>query len=320
MKVCWKEKGKDISQYVTSIEWSGSKSQVARKLVIKVANAPYDPNFKILNIPLGNTLFLLSDSDKEYFRGFVVERERLSKTGEITYTAYDILYYLTKSTATYNFKKKTAEAITKAVCADFKIPVGSLAKTKHKQKLIVKDKKIYDIIMAAYTNAKNVTGDLYQVRASKGKVTVIEYGEEVCDYQLTEDTNIYQAEYKESIDKMINRVKIYNGKGKQSGVVQKAINQKKYGIFQATVTKSKGKNAKTEAKSKLHEKDKTVTVQAVGTKMMDAISGNAVYISDTATGLTGLFWINSDTHKWVKGAHTMSLTLEFKRAMDEKEV
>jgi hypothetical protein len=173
--------------------------------------------------------------------------------------------------------------------------------------------------MAAYTNAKNVTGDLYQIRAKKGKLTVIEYGEDICDYQLTEDTNIYQAEYKESLDKMINQVKIYSGKGKQSGTVKNTKNQK-YGLFQSTVTKSKGKNAKTEATAKLHGVDKTVTVQAVGDDMLDAISGNGVYISDSATGLTGLFWINADTHKWVKGAHTMSLTLEFKKAMDEKEV
>lgn len=319
MKVWW-TKSKDITQYVTSIEWSGSKQQVARKLVIKVANAPYDPNFKILNMPLNDTLYLISDDGKtEYFRGFIVERERLSKTGEITYTAYDILYYLTKSQATYNFKGKTAEKITRMVCDDFKIPVGSLMKTGHSQKLIVKDKKIYDIIMAAYTQAKAHTKKLYQVRASKGKLNVIEYGGTICKYQLTEDTNITQATYKESLDKMINKVRIYDGDGKQLSVVENKKNQK-YGIFQTTHTKSKDKNATAEAKDKLHGIDKTATIQAVGDKMLDAISGNGVYIKDKATGLSGLFWINSDTHKWVKGAHTMTLSLEFKKTMDTKEV
>lgn len=319
MKVWW-TKSKDITQYVTSIEWSGSKQQVARKLVIKVANAPYDPNFKILNMPLKDTLYLISDDEKqEFFRGFIVERERLSKTGEITYTAYDILYYLTKSQATYNFKGKTAEKITRMVCDDFKIPVGSLMKTGHKQKLIVKDKKIYDIIMVAYTQATAHTKKLYQVRASNGQLNVIEYGATICKYQLTEDTNITQATYKESLDKMINKVRIYDGDGKKLSVVEDKSNQK-YGIFQTTHTKSKDKNATAEAKAKLHGIDKSATVQAVGDHMMDAISGNGVYIKDKATGLSGLFWINSDTHKWVKGAHTMTLSLEFKKAMDTKEV
>jgi len=313
MKVWWTA-SKDITQYVSSVEWSGSKSQVARKLVIKVANAPYDPNFKVLNIPLGDTLFLKNDDDNEYFRGFVVERERSSTTGEITYTAYDLLYFLIKSSATYNFKKKTAETITRLVCKDFKIPVGSLKKTGHKQKLIVKDKKVYEIIFQAYKTAKAHTGTPYHIRASKGKLNVVEYGATICQYRLTEDTNIYDSQYKESLENMVNRVRIYDGKGKKAGKVENKKNQK-YGIFQQTYTKSKGKNAKTQAKAKLHGIDKTVTLQAVGDHMIDALTGNGVYITDTATGLSGLFYINADTHKWVKGVHTMTLTLEFKKKM-----
>ena len=60
----------DITDYVISIEWSGSKSQVTRKLEITVVNAPYDPNIKQLNLKLAETLYLYSDDLKtEYFRG-----------------------------------------------------------------------------------------------------------------------------------------------------------------------------------------------------------------------------------------------------------
>lgn len=308
----------DITDYVTSIEWSGSKPQCTRKLGIQVVNAPYDKNIKQLNIKLGETLYLYSDDMKtEYFRGFVTERERSSQTGTITYTAYDIGYYLTKSSATYNFKGKTAETITKVVCDDFKIPVGSLAKTGHSQKLIVKNCKIYDIIMKAYTQAHQVNKKLYMVKASKGKLSVVEYGATICTYELTEDTNIYKSSYKESLSNMVNKVKIYDGDGKQIGVVESKSNQK-YGIFQKTYTKEKDKNATTAAKSLLTGIEKTATIEAIG--MMQAVTGNGITIVDSATGLKGLFWIIADTHKWVKGVHTMTLSLEFKKSMDEKEV
>lgn len=308
----------DITDYVTSIEWSGSKPQCTRKLGIQVVNAPYDKNIKKLNIKLGETLYLYSDDMKtEYFRGFVTERERSSQTGTITYTAYDIGYYLTKSSATYNFKGKTAETITKVVCDDFKIPVGSLAKTGHSQKLIVKNCKIYDIIMKAYTQAHQVNKKLYMVKASKGKLSVVEYGATICTYELTEDTNIYKSSYKESLSNMVNKVKIYDGDGKQIGVVESKSNQK-YGIFQKTYTKEKDKNATTAAKSLLTGIEKTATIEAIG--MMQAVTGNGITIVDSATGLKGLFWIIADTHKWVKGVHTMTLSLEFKKSMDEKEV
>ena len=111
-----------------SIEWSGSKSQVTRKLEITVVNAPYDPNIKQLNLKLAETLYLYSDDLKtEYFRGFIVERERSSKTGNITYTAYDLCYYTKKSKATYNYNGKKAEKITRDVCDDFKLQEGSFA-------------------------------------------------------------------------------------------------------------------------------------------------------------------------------------------------
>lgn len=310
----------DITAYVTSIEWIGGKTQVARKLVIKVINAPYDPNIKKINIKLAETLYLYSDDLKtEYFRGFVIDRERSSKNGVITYTAYDIAYYLTKSSATYNFKGKTAEKITKIVCDDFKIPVGSLAKTGHSQKLIVKNCKIYNIIMKAYTQAHQVNKKLYMVKASKGKLNVVEYGAKVCDYELTESTNITESSYKESLDKMVNKVRIYDGDGKQIGVVENKSHQK-YGIFQQTYTKEKDKNATTTAKSMLYGIEKTATIKAIGTHMMGAVTGNGITIVDSATGLKGLFWIIADTHKWEKGVHTMTLSLEFKKSMDVQEV
>ena len=176
-----------------------------------------------------------------------------------------------------------------------------------------------DYILSAYTQAHQVNKKLYMVRASKGKLNVVEYGATVCTYELDENTNITESAFKETLENMVNKVRIYDGDGKQIGVVQNTKNQK-YGIFQETYTKEKDKNATTTAKSKLHGIDKTATIKALGKNMMAAITGNGVAVVDKATGLKGLFWIIGDTHVWEKGVHTMTLTLEFKKAMDTKEV
>lgn len=42
-------------------------------------------------------------------------------------------------------------------------------------------------------------------------------------------------------------------------------------------------------------------------------------MQDGATGLSGIFWIDSDTHTWENGTHIMNLELNFKNIMDEKE-
>jgi hypothetical protein len=308
---------KDITEYVVSTSWGGSKGEVARKLEIAVANAPYDPNIKGITIKLADTLYLYDDEDNELFRGYVMERERNSSTGTVTYVAYDMLIYTLKSSATYNFKSKTAETITKVVCDDVEVPVGSLASTGISQKLIVSNVSIYEIIMRAYTKAHQQNGKKYMVTSTKGKLNVIEMGNVVCDLVFSEDTNITASSYKESITNMVNKVRIYDSEGNQIGVVQDSSNVKKYGIFQTTYTKEEGKDATTTAKSMFVGVEKSVTLECVG--YAKAVTGVGIKIKDETTGLSGLCWVDADTHKWENGTHLMSLTLTFKNLMDEKE-
>lgn len=311
-------KGKDITQYVNSISWGGSISEVARKLELKIVNAPVDENITPLNIGLADPIYLFEDDkETELFRGFVVDREASSATGTVTYTAYDLLFYTLKSNATYNFSKKTAEAITKMVCNDVEIPVGSLASTGLSQKLIVQNVSIYEIIMRAYTQAHQKNGKKYIVRAKKGSLNVEEMGKIGCKIELSEDSNILSSKYTESISNMVNKVRIYDGEGKQVGVVQNSTNIKKYGIFQSTYTKEEGKNATTTAKSLFKGVDKTFTLECINYN--GAVAGTGAVIKDSTTGLKGLVWIESDTHTWSDGVATMSLTVTLKQMMDTKE-
>jgi hypothetical protein len=309
---------KDISQFVSSVSWGGSKAEVARKLEISVVNAPLDNNISPPKIELAGTLYLIDDDNKtELFRGFVVEREASSTTGTVTYTAYDLLFYTTKSNATYNFSAKTAEAITKAVCDDLKIPVGELATTGLSQKLIAQNKSIYEIIMQAYTQAYQQNGKQYHVTAKKGKLNVEEMGKLACAIELTEDSNIISSNYRESLNNMVNKVKIYDSNGKLVQVVQKDADVVKYGVFQQVYTKESGKDPVTTAKSMFKGVEKTFTLECINYN--GAITGASVIVRDSSTGLSGLVWIDSDTHTWSDGVATMSLTVTLKQMMDIKE-
>ena len=64
--------------------------------------------------------------------------------------------------------------------------------------------------------------------------------------------------------------------------------------------------------------EKKVTLDGIDGNLK-CIAGNAVEVQDKATGLDGIFWIDSDTHTWENGTHTMNLELNFKNLMDEKE-
>lgn len=310
-------KERDITEYVTSITWGGSSSEVARKLELKVVNAPLDKNITPLKIGLADPIYLFDDNKKELFRGYVMEREASSSNGELSYIVYDLLYYTLKSSATYNFSKKTAEAITKMVCEDMEIPVGKLEETGISQKLIVQDKSIYDIIMMAYTQASEQDDKKYYVTAKKGKLNVEEMGKVICEIELSEDSNILSSKSKETLNNMVNRVRIYDGEGKQVGKVESEKNLK-YGIFQKTYTKEEGKNATKTAKSMLNGVEQTFQLECL--EYPDIVTGTGVVIKDSTTGLKGLVWVDSDTHTWAGGVSSLSLSVTLKLLMDTKEV
>lgn len=310
-------KDKDISQYVSAMSWGGSRSEMARKLELKIVNAPLDHNVEKLDIALADPIYLFEDDGTtELFRGFVTEREASSTTGTVTYVAYDILFYTLKSKATYNFSSKTAEAIAQMVCTDLEIPVGSLATTGISQKLIVQNKTIYEIIQEAYKAATEQNKKEYIIRAVKGKLCVELVGGIVCEIELAEDSNVISSKYKESLNNMINKVRIYDGEGNAVGVVQNDADLK-YGIFQDTYTQEEGKDATTTAKSKFVGVEKTFTLECVNYN--GAITGAGAIVRDSSTGLSGNVWIDADTHTWGNGVATMSLTVSIREVSTTEE-
>lgn len=323
MKIGWigyKAIEMDITQMVSSITWSGSVSQAARTVEIAVINAPNDKNIENLklNIGAGDTIKLYENGELLFF-GEIQGGKRTSETGTITYVCYDLLNHMLRSTSSYNFTNTTAEGITKAVCADLKIATGSIAETRiNIKKMIINSDAFYDIIMKAYTKAARQTGKKYICRMRGSKLSVEIKGEKVKDFILAEECNITNAEYEETIENMVNVVKIYDENGTQIGEVRKEKWVEKYGIYQQTYEKESGINSQTAAQNMLNGIEKRTRLDAVSGDIR-CIAGNGVEVYDRATGLKGLFWIDSDTHTWENGIHMMNLELNFKNIMDSKE-
>lgn len=324
MKIIWAKKKdgseKNITNVVGSTTWGGSIEQAAREATITVLNAPNDSNITKLklNIAPGDILKLY-EGDTLIFYGEVQTSEKRDEIGTVSYKARDLLDHLLRINHKQKFKNKTAEAITKELCKKYGITTGSIVATKKViKKLIIDDSSLYDIIMTAYTKASKSTGKKYMAYMSGKKLCVKVKGTTVRDYELNEYKNLSEASYEETIENMVDQVKIYNDKGKQVGVVKNAAHIKRYGIYQSVYTKEKGVNAQTAAKNMLNGIEKKVNVSTIDGNIK-CISGNAVKVTDAATGLKGIFWIQNDSHTWEGGRHTMSLELSFKNIMDKKD-
>lgn len=308
---------KNITQLCASIKWSGDKSQAARKLELGIAVSPTDANLPVVSMSMGNMVLLYDDTGNELFRGYIFSRDKSNSNAEMDVMAYDGLVYLLKSKGTYNFKKLTAEAIAQKLASDFGIPAGSLAATGIPLSFVADSQSIYDILMQAYSGAGAQNGKTYLPIMDGGKLNVIEKGAYTASCVLSDGANVTDSDYEESIEDMVDRVRIYDENSNPVGTVQNDAWVKAYGVLQDTYSKENGVYAATAAKSKLVGISQTASVTAYPGNTA-CITGAAVCLQEPFTGLSGLFYIDTDTHTWENGQYSMELVVDMQNLMDAK--
>ena len=252
------------------------------------------------------------------FYGQVFGVERSSNIGTITYTAYDMMKNLLESTGQYNFKNLTAEGIAKQVLDDMQIPIRHLHPTGvNIPSLLCDDKGIYEIIMGAYTKAHQVTKDKYFPMIYKRGFAVYKTEWSVKNFILSETDNLMSASLMETMENIVNRIKIYDEKGNQIGELKDDNSIKKYGVFQK-IFKKEEKDTAQSANALMNISPKQeIKISAIGD--INCLSCYFVDIKDSATGLNGKYWISADRHSFDGETYTMDLDLRFDSVMDEKK-
>lgn len=307
--------GKDLSQLVEKVTWSGDSKQVARKLVFSIATRSTDRFLPKVTINEGDSV-LFKDGDRTLFGGPVFDIEKSASGNLTTYTAFDLMFYINNSDISKVFDD-TPEAITAWICSHLGVPLGSAASTGIKVYLPWLGKKAYEAIMAAYTTASRQNGKKYiPLMRNVSQVCVIEKGA-LCGVVLDGSYNLTEATYKTSLQKLVDRVIATDKNGNQTSVVEDTGAQSKYGVVQRVYKQEEGKDAASEAKALLYIMDQSATVTA--TSDTRAVSGYAIAVQEATTGLYGKFYIESDTHTFEDGKEMMQLTLAFSNMMDEKE-
>lgn len=306
-----------ITEYVMSATWSGTDTQCSRTLEFSMASNHHDKNFQNLKIKLGDIIRLYV-GNKRVFLGEITTIERTGERGSVSIKAMDFMNHLLKSKTSRNFRNTSAENITRSVCKEIGIKVGDIEKTKiNIPKFYPREEAYYNIILGAYRKASKQTKKKYMPTMDGTRLCVIEKGTE-SGVLLSQDESILSSSYSKTLDSMVNQVVIFDEKGKRTGVIKKDDWVKKYGIYQETITKEKGVNSKTAAEALLKGIEQSASIEALGN--IKATSGKSIKIRDKGTGLTGKFWITSDTHTWENGIHKMSLELAFKNVMENVSV
>ncbi len=157
----------DITNLISTAQWSGSCTQCARTLSLGLLadGAP--------DCSLGCQV-TMSEDGKSIFAGIVLTRTKSTASRIIDLTAFDYGIYLKQNQASKKFVGMTPEAATAALAGEFGIPVGMLAATGVAVSQKFFGKSIYEIIMTMYTEAAKITGKKYFLSFSGTILNVLE--------------------------------------------------------------------------------------------------------------------------------------------------
>ena len=232
--------------------------------------------------------------------------------------AYDHAQKLVNIKVNYNFKNKTAQQITTQMLNDYSkygLKKGTIVSDGVKWSKIFIGVSMYDTIMSAYTNAHASNGKEYMCYAKEGKIYTALKGSIKLKVQFKEKENIISTTYKSSIENVVNKVLIVDDKGNKVGETGNSKSQELYGLFQEVIKQEEGKDSNAEAKKLLKDRERSASLDGYGDST--CITGYGVTITDSATGLTGLFYIDTDSHTWENGHYKIQLNLNYKNLMNE---
>jgi len=318
----------EITPVCKSVELSASLDQPARKCSFTMAYSLTDNNQPRVQIGPGTLISIVLDNYGEIFRGEVVDRTLGSSSQEETFTCYDYMRFIMKSSTSMNIKNMPPESVAAKACEEVNIKLGEVAATGMSINRIIPDKTYYNIIMECYSQVSKQTGRQYIPIMKSDKLNIIEKGQLLSDYVLqsskkdTYNNNLIDMSYKDSLENMVNRVKIFDSEANYVDVVENSDSVRSYGVFQTSYTKEEDKDPYNVAQNKLYGFDQDIEIEALGN--YSCITGYAVktniWYLDVLSSAT--VYIDADTHTWEcgTGKYTMKLTVSLSNKMDLQEV
>lgn len=314
----------EITPICKQIQLSASISQPARKCTFSMVYSLTDENQPRVQIGPGTLIAIKDEAYGEIFRGQVIDRTMNSQNQEESFTCVDYMKFFMKSSTSMNVKNMTPEDVAYKACSELEIESEALALTNIPVKRLCPNMTYYNIIMQCYTQASKQNGKQYIPIMKGEKFNIIEKGQIVSnftlqsDYYDTNNNTVLGLNYKDTIDNMINKVKIFDSENNYIDTIEEAELKSKYGVMQTTYTKEKDKDAYVVAQNKIFGFSDEISIEAMGE--YSCITGYAVPVKIWYLGLlnNATAYINEDTHTWEcgTGRYTMKLTLSLDNTMD----
>ena len=306
----------DLTQLVSRITWAGDIKSCSRSLEVDLVSLP-DVELPEATVDLGDHVAFWGDTD-QLFDGFVFSVQTATDARTKTIRCYDRGVYLNNNQGYYRFTNTTPEAVVQQLAGEFGLSLGAIASTGHRFSRNFLGQSLYKIMATGYTLAAAATGERYRIAFELDKLTVRKKEQGQYTLVIKGGSNLLTASVTESIENLVNRVRIVDDSYKLVTTQENGGHIQQYGVMQRVIKQSD--NSTEEAKALLEDNGPTqkITLECVGDTR--SIAGTMVAVQEPYTGLWGKFWVDSDTHTWADGIYTNKLVLNFENVMDEQEV
>ena len=312
----------DVTNYIRDLTWRDSIDTLGVEISFELAVNKFDKNLSFLyDITLGDPVQIINDKGETLVQAIIVSENPNGKT--TSFTAYDMAWYLNKSTVIKQFKKMVGNDCIKSLCSEIGIKV-EVSGLDTKIDKIYKDKTISDIIYDIIEQCSQFNSKNFFIEYDKGtlKVEPFKKIKVTGQYEIHKNTfidvakNIGAVSLSRSIVDMKNSILVITQNKKAVRTVGKEQDSesiKKYGMLQEVVTldEKEFKKANLVAKNELKKLNKITEDFSIDILGDDKVkSGRVIDIDIPLFNLKGEYLIKESSHSVQNGIHRANLRLE----------
>ena len=315
-------KDKDVSDIIGNLTWRDTVDTLGVEVDFELPINRYDEKFEFLyDITLGDPIQILNAKGEVLVQAIIVSE---TPNGKITsFTAYDMAWYLNKSTVIKQFKKMIGNDCVKSLCKEIGIDV-EVSGLDTKIDKIYKDKAVSEVIKDIIEQCSQFNSKKFFIEFDKNKLIVSPYKkikvfgtfEIQKDKFININENIGGVSLSKSIVDMKNSVLVITenkGAIRTIGEEQDSKSIEKYGKLQEVVTLDEKEFSKANlvAKNELKKLNRITEDFSIDVLGDDNVkSGRVIDIDLPLFNLKGEYLIKESNHTISNHIHKISLKLE----------
>ena len=313
---------KDVSDVIGNLTWRDTVDTLGVEVEFELPVNRYDKKFEFLyDITLGDPIQILNDKGEVLVQAIIVTETPNGKI--ISFTAYDMAWYLNKSTVIKQFKKMIGNDCVKSLCKEIgvKVEVSGLDTKIDK---IYKDKAVSEVIKDLIEQCSQFNSKKFFIEFDNGTLKVMPYQkikvfgtfEIQKDKFININDNIGSVSLTKSIVDMKNSVLVITenkGAVRTIGQEQDDKSIERYGKLQEVITLDEKEFSKANlvAKNELKKLNKITEDFSIDVLGDDKVkSGRVIDVDLEMFNIKGEYLIKESNHTISNNIHKVSLKLE----------